>query len=157
MERYIGTKIINAKPMDRGNYNIYRGWKLPLDEDGTDAGYLVEYLDGGKPNTEDYNGYVSWSPKDVFERAYRDCKEMNFGLALNALKRDSQVTRAGWNGEGMWLGLVEDTYAINFMKGKEIHGYSNHPYIVMKTVDGKIVPWTPSQTDMLAEDWEIVG
>lgn len=48
MKAYIGTKIINAKPMNRSDYNIYRNWALPEDEDGTDEGYLVEYTDGGK-------------------------------------------------------------------------------------------------------------
>ena len=38
---------------------------------GDDEGYLVEYTDGGKANTPQYDGYVSWSPKDVFERAYK--------------------------------------------------------------------------------------
>lgn len=58
-------------PMNRQEYNDFRGWKLPADEDGTDEGYLVEYVDGGKANTPQYAGYVSWSPKDVFERAYQ--------------------------------------------------------------------------------------
>lgn len=29
-------------------------------------------------------------------------------------------------------------------------------FIVMKTVDNNLVPWTASQTDILAEDWQIV-
>lgn len=70
MNTYIGTKIINAKPMNRLEYNEFRNWQLPADENGADEGYLVEYLDGGKPNTPEYAGYVSWSPKDVFEKSY---------------------------------------------------------------------------------------
>ena len=70
MKQYIGTKIINAKPMNRLDYNVFRGWALPKDEDGTDEGYLVEYTDGGKPNTKDFAGYVSWSPREQFEQAY---------------------------------------------------------------------------------------
>lgn len=72
MKKYVGMKIINAKPMSRLEYNIFRGWQLPADENGSDEGYLVEYIDGGKANTEQYKGYVSWSPKDVFERAYKE-------------------------------------------------------------------------------------
>ena len=70
MRTYTGTKVINATPMSRAEYNFFRGWQLPADENGADDGYLVEYTDGGKPNTLKYAGYVSWSPKDVFERAY---------------------------------------------------------------------------------------
>ena len=72
MKSYVGTKHINAKPMTRQAYNDFRGWQLPTGEDGSDEGYLVEYKDGGKANTEIYSGYISWSPKDVFERAYKE-------------------------------------------------------------------------------------
>lgn len=72
MKSYIGTKQINAKPMNRQEYNDFRGWTLPADENGADEGYLVEYVGPGqKPNTPEYAGYVSWSPKDVFEEAYK--------------------------------------------------------------------------------------
>ena len=67
---YIGSKLVLAKPMTRLAYNEYRGWELPNDEDGTDEGYLVEYLDGGKPNHPDHTGYISWSPKEQFDNAY---------------------------------------------------------------------------------------
>lgn len=72
MKHYVGTKYINAKPMSRGDYNTLRGWQVPADEDPADEGYLVEYTDGGKPNHPDFAGYISWSPKDVFERAYKE-------------------------------------------------------------------------------------
>ena len=38
---YIGTKMINAEPMTRAAYNVFRGWELPADENGDDEGYLV--------------------------------------------------------------------------------------------------------------------
>jgi len=71
MKKYIGTKVLNAMPMNRQDYVDFRGWTLPEDENGEDEGYLVEYMDGGKANTAQYEGYVSWSPKDVFERTYK--------------------------------------------------------------------------------------
>lgn len=71
MKRYIGTKTLTARPMTRGKYNEYRGWPQVQGEDPSDAGYLVEYEDGGKPNDERHAGYISWSPADVFERTYR--------------------------------------------------------------------------------------
>lgn len=61
MERYVGTKIIQAKPMTRGEYNLFRGWTIPADEKPCDEGYLVQYEDG----------YISWSPKATFEESYR--------------------------------------------------------------------------------------
>ena len=80
MKRYIGTKEVNAKPMKRAAYNVARGWTLPADENGDDDGYLVEYIDGGQANTAEYAGYISWSPKDVFERAYKDKAGLSFAL-----------------------------------------------------------------------------
>lgn len=83
MKQYIGTKQINAKPMNRLEYNQFRGWELPTDENGADEGYLVEYVGPGqKPNTPDYAGYVSWSPKDVFEEAYKSADTYKERLAI---------------------------------------------------------------------------
>jgi hypothetical protein len=56
--------------MARGEYNAFRGWSPPEGEDQSTAGYLVEYLDGGKANVPGHLGYVSWSPADVFEGSY---------------------------------------------------------------------------------------
>lgn len=60
MNKFIGVKLIEAEPMTRGDYNLFRGWIIPGDENPNDEGYLVRYSDS----------YVSWSPKDVFEGAY---------------------------------------------------------------------------------------
>ena len=70
MKTYLGAKIVRAKPMTRKEYNDFRGWQLPENECGEDAGYLVEYVDGGTANTAEYKGYVSWSPARQFENAY---------------------------------------------------------------------------------------
>jgi hypothetical protein len=69
MHTYLGTKLVKAEPMTRLEYNEYRGWAPPHGEDD-EEGYLVEYLDGGKANHAAHKGYISWSPKDVFEFSY---------------------------------------------------------------------------------------
>ena len=62
MKSYIGAKIIAAKPMRRGNFfKYYRDSECPEGQDAEERGYLVQYSDT----------YFSWSPKDVFEEAYR--------------------------------------------------------------------------------------
>jgi hypothetical protein len=71
MQTYTGTKTLLATPMSRGDYNAYRGWTPPEGEDQAEPGYLVEYTDGGKANDSRHAGYISWSPSDVFEKAYR--------------------------------------------------------------------------------------
>lgn len=69
---YIGAKIVNAKPMTRKEYNDFRGWVVPENENPNDDGYLVEYSDSAvQPELiGKAEGYVSWSPKDVFNKAY---------------------------------------------------------------------------------------
>ena len=64
-KNYIGTKRVEAKPMTRGEYNKYRGWTIPADENPADEGYLVKYNDG----------YISWSPKKQFEETYSEIGE----------------------------------------------------------------------------------
>ena len=154
MQQHIGTKVVSSTPMTRAKYNEYRGWQLPANEDGTDAGYLVEYQDGGKPNDDRHTGYISWSPKAQHDAAYRPCNAMTFGLAIEALKKGLRVARAGWNGKGMWLMLVPfdlaDKVAFQYA------ALDSLPWIGMKTADNKFVPWLASQTDVLAEDWTLV-
>ena len=67
---YVGAKCIHAVPMKRLDYIRLRGWEVPADENPEDAGYLVEYTDGGAPNVAGFAGYISWSPTAVFEAAY---------------------------------------------------------------------------------------
>jgi len=161
MKQYIGVKRIRAMRMTREAYNDFRGWKVPADENPADAGYLVEYLDGGKANTSLYEGYVSWSPKEVFERAYREADGLDFGFAVQALKAGYMLARDGWNGKGMFLYWVSPGYYEPKMQIAQVffggRGVPYREYIAMKTVDDEVVPWVASQTDILAEDWRIVG
>ncbi len=71
MDRFIGTKIVDAKPMTRKAWCDLRGWTVPADENPDDAGYMVQYTDKVQPIVEGYDGYVSWSPAGVFEAAYK--------------------------------------------------------------------------------------
>ena len=73
--KYRGVKELYATELTRGEYNKYRGWETPENENPEDLGYLVEYIDGGKPNHPEHRGYISWSPKDVFEKVYKRLPE----------------------------------------------------------------------------------
>ena len=73
-KRYTCHKEVLARPMNRGAYNALRGWEVPVLENPDNEGYLVEYLDGGDRNHADFAGYISWSPKDVFDRGYEEKK-----------------------------------------------------------------------------------
>lgn len=170
MKTFIGTKMIHAVPMRRGDYNVYRGWVCPEDENPDDEGFLVEYVDGGQANHPAHAGYISWSPKDVFERAYRPYYGLDFGVALQALKAGHRIARAGWYGKGMWLALsgplggrripAESFWSKRNAEyaAQSIDGSANVlPCITMKTAAGDIqMGWLASQPDMLAEDWFVI-
>ena len=78
---------------------------------------------------------------------------MNFGQALEWLKKGKAIYRTGWNGKGMWL-LLQTPDANSKMTLPYI--YINYPSDA-KTTPGARVPWLASQTDMLAEDWSITA
>lgn len=152
MQKFIGVKLIAAMAMTSGLAAEHTGRPIEQHERGRD-GYLVEYEDG----------YKSWSPKHVFEAAYRPINAMTFGLAIEALKRGERVARAGWNGKGMWLILTHGRVINNIEPNSfyERCGFEAPvticSHIDMKAADGSmVVGWLASQTDMLAEDWCII-
>jgi hypothetical protein len=71
----------------------------------------------------------------------------SFSAALEHLKKGEKVSRQGWNGKGMYIELQKP----------DKNSKMTLPYIYMKTVDDKLVPWLASQTDMLSEDWMSVN
>lgn len=167
MTRYIGVKEVFARPMTRAQFDEYMSQEqVPHDPDVADPpGFLVEYVDGGGPNHPDHKGYVSWSPADVFEKAYRTMRSMTFGLAIEAMRRGHRVARMGWNGKGIFVYLechayVEDENAIASTDGHEFA-----PFIAMDTTGlvtdnpdapKGVIPWLASQSDMLADDWVVL-
>jgi hypothetical protein len=143
MKTYIGTKIIKAEPMTVQEFNEQ---VRSLHYSGEDQnGYKVIYEDG----------YESWSPKAVFEKAYRETCGMTFGLAIEAMKNGLKVARSGWNGKGIFIELQRP----------DEHSKMTSPYIFIDTTGLKTdnpaapksrVPWLASQTDMLGEDWMVI-
>lgn len=90
---------------------------------------------------------------------------MNFGEALAALKDGKRIARAGWNGKGMWL-AYQRGYPLGIAINKNTADATGLPegtvrrflpYIIMKTATDEFVPWLASQTDVLAEDWELAS
>jgi hypothetical protein len=90
---------------------------------------------------------------------------VDFSDALRAVKDGARIARAGWNGKGMWVayspGFSLPEYqvfspAVKAFLNKD--GADGHflPYLMICSVDGSFVPWLASQTDLLADDWEIL-
>lgn len=67
------------------------------------------------------------------------------GWAVKQLRNGKKVFRLGWNGKGMNLTLqTPDQYSL-----------MTEPYIYLFTTEGGLIPWTASQADVLATDWEV--
>ncbi len=137
--------------MTRGRYNQYKGWRIPEGEHSGEKGYLV--VD---------DAYETWVPADIFEKRYQSYERMKFGDALSVMEGGRRVTRKGWNGVGMFIYLVpanrylptthaDRLLALSQSDGKVPYG----AYFAMKSVDGTVVPWIPSQSDMVSDDWEV--
>lgn len=70
-----------------------------------------------------------------------------FDAALFLLRQGKRATRRGWNGRGMWIALQRP----------DENSKMTLPYLYMSTVTGDLVPWLASQTDLLADDWEVLS
>ncbi len=160
MKKYIGLKVVIGSAL-----TMTEAWKVLSREikpaTVEEEGYLVEYK----------NGYKSWSPKSVFEGAYRQAGFVNFGGAIDLLKDGCAVRRKGWNGKGLFIvkqipahitveiipnmqSLPQSAKDI-LMKRESPHiDYTNQMLII--NPDGRADSWVPSVSDIFAEDWEIV-
>lgn len=77
---------------------------------------------------------------------------MDFGRAIDGMREGLKMRRAGWNGKGMWVALQEpDAGSMNTLP----YIYIEYPVGHVAYPNGSRVPWLASQTDMLANDWEV--
>ena len=70
----------------------------------------------------------------------------DFGYALKMLKSGIAMSRRGWNGPGQFI----------YLQLPDTNSKMTLPYIYISTVQGDLVPWLASQTDLLANDWYAV-
>ena len=75
--------------------------------------------------------------------SFEEARAMSFGGAIEMLKYGLKMQRAGWNGPGQYLKL----------QVPDANSKMSLQYIYICTVQGDLVPWLASQTDMLANDW----
>lgn len=100
-----------------------------------------------------YNEYCKGAVQEILKELDMK-KTFNFGKALELLKEGKKVCRKGWNGKGIWIE----------MQFPELYSRMTQAYICIVTTDLQsdnpdaprgVVPWVASQTDMLAEDWQV--
>lgn len=126
MKQYIGTKLIEAEP--------FKAWKDTNGHRIGEDGYKVRYADG----------YESWSPKDVFEEAYREASGVSFGLALEAMKKGKGARLPKWSEDVIIRAQFPDE-----------HSKMTAPYLYVESRFGR-VPWKETMIELFSDDWEIV-
>lgn len=150
MNKYIGVKLIKAEPQLKDDVE----------------GYKVVY------SQPDGSEYTSWSPKDVFEEAYREVNGMSFGLAIEAAKLGNKIARTGWNGKNIFVVYMPPLHLPPFNTqepGPKVNDRTAkfigedtpldcQPYFAMFNAQKQWIPdWVASQSDMLADDWQIIN
>jgi hypothetical protein len=87
-----------------------------------------------------------------------------FEQALKDAKAGHKINRLGWSNPKMYV-VIQRGYpdgipinrntaeATGIPEGTEQRFL---PYLMQRTAEGDFVPWTPSQVDLLANDWVVV-
>jgi hypothetical protein len=101
-----------------------------------------EYTDGGDQDEAEQWGNSLLEEMDIF----------SFATAYEYIKEGKKVSRRGWNNQRIWIILYNK--GNKYYRGINLNGFRD--FIVMMTIGGKYIPWTPSQTDLLTEDWILI-
>jgi hypothetical protein len=134
MKKYLGVKVVHAEPMSEDTFiSTVKNQDIPHNKEDR-PGYKVVYEDG----------YTSWSPKDVFEKAYRSTTGLSFGLALEAAKSGNGMRLPNWSSDV----VVKAQYPDKFSK-------MTAPYLYVESRFGK-VPWKETMIELFSEEWEVV-
>jgi len=169
-------QIADVQPYGHDLKNDIRWFQLTPNDPEMAGKYLVDekYINRYAPTIGGYyvlypDNYESYSPPEAFEDGYNrtdlEPTGLTFGEAIIELKTGGKVARQGWNGKGMYLVLMPGYPEVeaNIMTSSKHNIPAGslitiNPYIAMKTATGEIQPgWLASQTDMLADDWQIVN
>lgn len=154
-ETYIGAKQLDAAPLTELEFlnakRLMAGEPVQPKDGGLErAGYLVRYPDG----------YISWSPKDVFEESYQKTNSLSFPLAFHALltQPNMAIQRPVFNtydviilirGEALSNGITK------FYGSLENPNYVDNGLFIFNTTTGNMSQWMPTPKDLLANDWSL--
>jgi hypothetical protein len=79
--------------------------------------------------------------------AVGDTRRMDYPQALTMVRQGARISRRGWNGPGQFIEL----------QVPDAHSKMTQPYTYITTTIGDRVPWVPSQSDQMADDWYVIG
>lgn len=136
--------LLSAVPMTQREFATYINHPdpdpaLPVEFEGV----MVEAFFPPRPATDPrHHGEINWMLKGDFERYFSTGSDLSFGQAIEAVRRDWMIARAAWDGT----------------ERVRLHASSRAPYLAKQYPEGREVAyWQPTQADMLATDWMIVG
>jgi hypothetical protein len=91
--------------------------------------------------------------------------ETNFSFALKCVKIGRKISRQGWNASGQYvvyqpgypdgIGINANTAEATGIPRGTVMAF--RPYLMLHTAQGDLVPWAPSVSDVLADDWTFSG
>lgn len=175
-ETYQSYKIIEAAKVAAGSIKTRRGIgpgprHIANTVDGTTLEIPENIFNEVSPSINDSfyiireNGkYTGWLSPDDFEAEYKKIEfetddNVDFPYALSELKVKPETMsayRTGWNAQGLRIAYkvpdVKNVITRPCLMMYIPKGVSNH-LDDLKDVNGNVIPWIPSQTDMFARDW----
>lgn len=155
-----------GKLRKEASWNSWRDNKIPNDEFDNipTEGFVLNKKAG------DYS--TGWDHRHAYCRVY-DPRGFEFEITIENLLYILENANCikgkglegefiyGWDGKGMFLYYVPvgayapcTEIAASLVNENGLVEYG--AYIAMKTAQGNVVPWLPSQIDMLSEDWNVI-
>jgi hypothetical protein len=122
----------------------------------------TEELEAKLAEAEVEESYLNHEPKEEYAEDLP--AKFDFGQAVQLLKAGFKLARSGWNGAGMFV-VYQKGYPDGIPCNKQTAdawGYNEgdlfkvRPYLQLKTAQGDHAMWSPSTSDALADDWEVV-
>lgn len=135
MKAYIGTKTLAAKPMTLGMFNDIK--HRPSDvKDDSKEGYFIQYPDG----------YESWSPKAVFEDAYREILSDDKLLDMPVFPSTEKTIAVRHDEDYGGAHYYQIQNSLGFNNGSDQYDTTiQHLQFVQKKLDGSIIPGVQSE------------
>ena len=156
---YVGTKVVKASDMSLGMFNNLMNRATPVGTDPATPGYMVEYQDGGPANSEHSANYLSWSPKDVFDKAYQVNGKLPGYLAIAHMEQGQYARRNHWHSEEYVYYVPANSYKAVTPVAKAMFGEEAlvpyKGYFARKCRDGQVEVYALSADDLMARDWTI--
>lgn len=131
----------------RGHYNKVRGWTVPLDEDPSDRGYIVERL-GVPPNCKDFEYYISWMTTEEFDAQYHS---MVASVKTGKTLHNSTVSGARKNVKDIVVFGDGDTFKLICKASSKAEGWMKSTKAMQIDGVGCLVQVTTQQGDNVSE------